>query len=340
MNKENEKDDSEDEISLIDLFAVLWRRKIMIIIITVVATIGVVIYSLISISLPPEESFLPNVYTPEAILVINNESSSGGLSSLLGNMDGLSSLMGLAMSSGSNYSQLALFLVETNSFLDAVVDEFGIIEKLKLTKHPSPRAVTRKMLKKILKAESDSTSGTLSIKFTDIDPEFARDVVNFSVAYLEKRFMELGLDKNRIEKENLESNIANTYQEIIKLEEESRRLEQSVIYGSSYNRFPTIAMEMSRLEIELEAQKEIYTQLKVQYELNRIKIASETPIFQVLEYAEVLDQKSGPSRGLLCVIVVFAAGFLSVFLAFILNAVSNIKKDPQAMAKIRGTDEE
>jgi len=335
MNSEIEKNDSEDEISLIDLFAVLLRRKKMIITITSVAAIGAILFSIISLTLPPKISFLPNVYTPEAIMLIDNKSSSGGLSSMLNNLGGLASLAGLAMSGESNYSQLAVFLVETNSFLDAVVDEFGMVEKFKIKK--SPRAESRKALKKLLKAELDSASGTLSIKFDDIDPEYARDVVNFSVAYLEKRFGDLGLDKNKIEKENLELNIANTYKEILMLEEESRRLEQTVAYGTGG--LPAITIEMNRLLLELEAQKQIYTQLKVQYELNKIEIASESPIFQVLEYAEVPDQKSKPGRGLICIIVTFAAGFLSVFLAFALNAVSNIKNDPQAMAKLKGTYE-
>jgi uncharacterized protein involved in exopolysaccharide biosynthesis len=335
MNDEIEKDDSEDEISLIDLFAVLWRRKVMIIVITVVAAIGVVLYSIISIRLPPEESYLPNVYTPMAIMLIDNKSSSGGMSSVISSMGSLASLAGVSMSTASSYGQLAVFLVGTNSFLDAVTDEFGIIEKFNLIE--SPRAKSRKMLKGSFKADLDSRSGTFSISFTDIDPVFARDVVNFSVAYLEKRFEELGLDKNQIEKENLELNIANTYNEILKFEEESRKLEQSIVYGSSYSMLPSITIEMNRLE--LQAQKQIYTQLKVQYELNKINIASESPIFQILEYAEIPDQKSGPSRGKTCIIVTLAAGFLSVFLAFVLNAISNIKKDPQTMAKLRGAYE-
>jgi uncharacterized protein involved in exopolysaccharide biosynthesis len=52
--------------------------------------------------------------------------------------------------------------------------------------------------------------------------------------------------------------------------------------------------------------------------------------------AEVPDKKSGPSRGLLCIIVTFAAGFFSIFLAFVLNAIETIKKDPDAMAKLKG----
>jgi uncharacterized protein involved in exopolysaccharide biosynthesis len=91
--------------------------------------------------------------------------------------------------------------------------------------------------------------------------------------------------------------------------------------------------------METEAQRQLYTQLKVQHELLRVAIASQQPVFQVLETAEVPDQKSGPSRGLLCIIVTFAAGFFAVLLAFALNAVSNIKNDPEAMAKIRRPNE-
>jgi uncharacterized protein involved in exopolysaccharide biosynthesis len=64
-------------------------------------------------------------------------------------------------------------------------------------------------------------------------------------------------------------------------------------------------------------------------------MASETPVFQILELAEVPDQKSGPGRGMLCIIVTFAAGFFSVFLAFVLNAAANILNDPEAMEKFR-----
>jgi uncharacterized protein involved in exopolysaccharide biosynthesis len=99
---------------------------------------------------------------------------------------------------------------------------------------------------------------------------------------------------------------------------------------------PSISLELNRIQMELGAQRQVYTQLKVQYELLKVTMASEKPVFQVLELAEIPDRKSGPGRGLLCVIAVFAAGFFSVFLAFVLNAVENIKQDPEAMAKLRG----
>ena len=334
MEEVTEKQD--DEISLIDLIAVLWRRKKMIIFITLVAAVGVVVFSIISLVLPPETSPLPNQYTPKALMLIDNRSSSaGGLSSMLGSMGGLASLAGISVPVSSSYSQLAVFLAETNSLLDSVVDEFDLINRYKIRK--SPRAESRKALKSLLKASYDERSGVLTVSFTDIDPVFARNVVNYCTVSLERRFDELGLDKNKIEKENLELNIANTFKEIEDLEEDSRRLERSV---SSYSGgIPAITMEANRISMELAAQRQIYTQLKVQYEMLKVTMASETPVFQILEMAEVPDQKSKPGRGMLCIIVTLAAGFFAVFLAFILNAVSNIKNDPAAMAKLRRADE-
>ena len=340
MNSETEKTDPDDEISLIDLFAVLWRWKVMIIVITMTAAVGVVIYSAIGRALPPEKSYLPNYYTPKSLMLINDNSSStsSNLSSMLNNMGGLASLMGVNLSSaGTSPIDLAVYLVATNSFLDSIVDNFDLIERYGLEIKPHPRTSSRNILKNSLIAEYEN--GVLSISFTDTDPVFARDVVNFSTVLLGQRFDELGLDKNKIEKENLEINIANTFQDIMRLEEESRNLEQSIASGLFVGRFPAVAMDINRIELELNAKRQVYTQLMVQYELLKVTMASESPVFQILEMAEVPDYKSGPNRGLICIIVTLAAGFLSVFLAFALNAVSNIRKDPQAMAKLKGTYE-
>ncbi|GHV66494.1 hypothetical protein AGMMS49928_01300 [Spirochaetia bacterium] len=334
-----EEQNKDDEISLIDLFAVLWHRKVMIIVITLIAMIGVVVFAVISIMLPPESSPLPNEYTPTALMLINNSSSSGsGMASML-SASGLGGLAGLAgVSTGSTFSDLAIYLVGTNSLLDSVVDEFDLLTRYKLDtpkkKAEHPRADSRKALTKKLTASSDEKSGVFSIAFTDTDPVFAQRVVNFCVNYLQTWFDELGIDKNKLEKENLEKNIQNTYDEILKRELETRQLEQSV-QRSGVN-IPSISIELSRIQLELGAQRQVYTQLKVQYELLKVTMASEKPVFQILEMAEVPDKKSGPGRGLLCIIVTFAAGFFTVFLAFVLNAVANIRKDPEAMAKLKG----
>ena len=93
-NEDINNQEKDDEISLIDLFAVLLRRKWLIIIITMLAAIGVVLYSVISLKLPPEKSYLPNTYTVTANMLIkdNNGSSSANLSGAAG---AAASLMGI-----------------------------------------------------------------------------------------------------------------------------------------------------------------------------------------------------------------------------------------------------
>lgn len=331
------KETDDDEISLIDLFAVLWRRKVMIIAITLTAAVGAVVFSIISLVLPPDISPLPNQYTPQALMLINNAASqSGGMSAMIG-AAGLGGLAGLAgVSTGSTFSDLAIYLLGTNTTLDTVADEFDLINRYKIDVEKSPRAESRKALKKLLVAVSDEKSGVFTMSFTDTDPKFAQSVVNFSVLYLERRFNELGIDKNKIEKENLEHNIASTFRAIQELEQETQGLGDALATRYLMGNVPAITLEINRLEMELGVQRQVYGQLKVQYEMLKVSMASEKPVFQILEMAEVPDQKSGPGRGLICVIVTFAAGFFAVFLAFVLNAAANIRKDPEAMAKLRG----
>ena len=335
--EENNQLDKDEEISLIDLFAVLLHYKLMIIAVSVLAAVGSVIFAVISIVMPPEKSPLPNLYTPKAeMLIKENSSGGGGLSSMLSSsgLGSLASLAGVSVGGGgSSNSSLALYLISSDALLDAVTDKFGLIEKYKIEK--SVRANSRKMLKGVLKANVDSESGIFTVSCTDIDPQFAQSVVNFVVDWMSGKFDELGLDNNKIQKENLERNIQSSYNEILKIEKEIKDLGASVSYGANAWNIPSVTTGVAKLQLELEAQKQVYTQLKTQYELLKVQMQSETPVFQILARPEIPDLKSGPSRGKLCIIVTFAAFFLSVFLAFALNAWKNIKADPEAVEKLQ-----
>lgn len=327
----------DDEISLIDLFAVLWRYKVMIIVVTLIAMIGVVVYSVISLKLPPEKSFLPNKYTAQAQMLINNDSSSsGGLSSMLNSsgLGGLANLAGVSVPGGASNSSLAGYLVHSNSVLDEVVKNFNLVERYNIEEYVV--SASRDALKGVLTSNFDDETGIFSVSFTDIDPVFAKDVVNFVVSLLESKFLEMGIDKNSLTKENLEANIENTYNEILKLQKEIQEIEYSVSNVYNPNQTKSIVMDATLKKMELSVQQEIYAQLKAQYEMLKVTMSSEQPVFQILEFAEVPDRKSAPSRGMLCIIVTFASFFVSVFMAFLLNALKNIKNDPVAMSKLKG----
>lgn len=326
--------ENDDEISLLDLFAVLLKRKWMIIGITFIAAVAVVIYSVISLKLPPEKSYLPNSYKVEANMLIRDAESSGG--SLSGTASAAASLLGidLGKSGSSSTSSLVLYLTKSNPFLDAIADEFNLVEKFNFEK--SPIANTRNAISNSIETKFDSSSGVLTISYESSKPEFAVEVINFSVKWISEKLDELGVDSNKIQKENLEKNIDNSWSEILRLTREVSDLQDRVAQGRAiWTKETTI--QQKKIELELSAQQEVYKQLRSQLELLKVQMQTEAPVFQILEEAEVPDIKSGPSRGKLCIIVTFAAFFGAVFLAFLLNAIENIKNDPEAMEKIRAT---
>jgi len=329
-------DSSKDqEISLVDLFAVLWKRKWLIIISTGVAMVFAVVYSILTIKLPAEKSPLPNKYTPYAQMLINNNDNSSGLSSMLSSsgLGGLASMAGVNVKSGASNSSLAGYLVSSNKTLDEVIEKFDLIERYKIEKHVKDSS--RKALKEVLKSNYDDDTGVFTISFTDIDPIFAAEVVNYVVRILESRFEEIGIDKTLLSKKNLEENIDTAYKNIQGLQKQIMGIESSVsnVYSSAGTQ--SIMMDTSMVKMELQVQENIYSQLKAQYEMLKVSMASEQPVFQILEYAEIPDQKSGPSRAHFCIIVTFAAIFISIFMCFLLTALENLKSDPEVLDKFK-----
>ena len=334
---ENKINDIDDEISLLDLAVVLLKYKLLIILITFGGMAAAIVISVISLKQDPEHSILPNMYTSSANMLINDSKSPGSsLSSALSKsgLSGLADLAGISSKSGATYSALAVYLASSNPLFDAIVDNFNVLSKPIFKKSKFPKSDSRKYLEKKFKAEIDKDSSVFTLSFTDIDPVFAQSVVNFAVDWLERRFDELGIDKNKIQKENLEKNIALSYEEIRKLERELNSVANSVGFGGNAWNLPSISLTTTKLQLELEAQQQVYKQLKTQYELLKIEMQSETPVFQIIERPEAPDKKSRPSRGQLCIIVTFAALFLSVFIAFSLNALANIRNDAEAMEKL------
>lgn len=390
----------DDEISLIDLVATLLRHKKLIIGLTMGSAVAVLIYAIGSLMLPPETSYLPNLYTPKAVLLVS-ESTSGGLSSALA-ASGLGSLASLAgvSTGGASNGLLAVLIARSNTTIDELNAEFDFTSRYEITK--SVVATTRKAVLEKYNASYDEKTRTVSISFEDIDPEFAKQVVNRAVEILDRRFASLGGNKALSQKMLLEAKLADVQVSISRAETEIQRFtarhgvvsiealatEQVTVLArlrselilkdmeiENYEKFsriddpvirrlrgerdsirakiteldrgtggllpsqqqlPALAFEYSALQRDLLIQMEIFKLLTQQYELAKLNSEGQEPAFQVLEPAEAPDLKSGPSRGMITVVATMAAFFLAVLLAFLLEAVRNIRNDPEAMKKLGG----
>ena len=98
----------DDEIDLKELFLVLWAGKFLIAAITAVFAISSVLYAL----------SIPNQYKATALLA-PAQSDGGGLSSALGQLGGLASLAGVSIGEGtSSESQIAQEVMKSWSFVE------------------------------------------------------------------------------------------------------------------------------------------------------------------------------------------------------------------------------
>ncbi len=218
----------DEKVSVLDLAAVLWKRKRMILLLTFSAAIVSLAIAALSIVLPPEKGFMPNVYTPEALMMIQSDSADSGLSDALSSsgLGGLADLAGLGKAN-STYGNLAVALANSNSTLDALNEKFGITERLKIEKQVVSR--TRDALRSKLAAKIDETSGLFKVSYTDIDPVLARDVVNETVRILEARFATLSGNRALQQKELLEKKLGEIDMAIKELEANVRAFQDK--YG-------------------------------------------------------------------------------------------------------------
>ena len=408
MNSENEEAEvgagPARMIGIADLVGVLLLRRRLIILGTIGTVAATILAIVVGALMPPATSFLPAVYEPKATMLIGAPES-GGLESALSS-SGLGSLAGIAGLTGASNSnsELALYLLHSNSTLDELNTRFGLTKRYRIKKFA--QVETRQEITKRLTGTIDSASSIFTISFVDIDPVFARDLLNVTVQILERRFAELRGTKATLQKDILENKLLEVRVSIAELEEAVKafqrkykvsnvealateqvsvlaRLRSELILKEieidNYSRLstlddpvrqrlkgeresilskireieggggisgqdkvmpsqrelPELAFEYAKLQRDLLVQTEVYKMLVQQYEITKLKTAGQEPVFQILDLAEVLEQKTGPARTKITILA-GGLGFVAfVLLAYFLEAIERFKRDENEMEKLR-----
>jgi len=100
---------------------------------------------------------------------------------------------------------------------------------------------------------------------------------------------------------------------------------------------PRLALELDKLKREAEIQLAGYKALVQQAETLKLTADGTGSTFQVLEYAEVPEVKSGPNRGKLVIFVSFVGFLFSLMFVLVKEIVIRIKKDESKMARLFGS---
>ncbi len=211
----------EDTISLLDLIAVLVKRRKLIIGMTLAGALLIVGISILTIKLPPDSKWniLPNIYEPKVEVLVKGTTGGSSISQLLSSSSGLGALAGLVGLSGSSNTsaELAMALLEGNTIKDQIAEEFNFVKRYHIEKYPKTTA--RKIIQSALETDYDSKTNILTIGYKNIDPVFATKVLNRIVKLLEKRFKDLTLEKVRIKKQFLEERLKTVGKDLKKAQD-------------------------------------------------------------------------------------------------------------------------
>ena len=154
----------EQEISLLDLVAVVVRRRRLIAVVTL-AFLGLglllcfllpIRYTATSVVLPPQQ----------------NNSAGAGILAQFGNLGSMASLAGGGILKNPNDLQIAL--LKSRTVEDAMVDRFHLMDLY----HAKRRSDARKKFENRADLESGAKDGLIHISITDSDPSRAAEMAN------------------------------------------------------------------------------------------------------------------------------------------------------------------
>lgn len=311
--------DGELEFNILDVIKYCWRKKWLFIISIIIAAILLVTFSIVSLKMEPAKSPLPNKYTSTAKLLVRETSGTSGIPSSISSLASLGGINLGSMGAESSNGVLLTTIANTNTFKDSIIDEFNLVTRYKIKKHF--KTDSRKELDKKMSIKVDEETNVLSVSFTDIDPEFAKRVVVFAVDLLVKEFYSVNEDDNNINLKNYQEAMDSSFQKIVQYQKDIQNLELSVS-NSAATSIPSIMFDVQMKKMELEAEETIYASFRGQHELLSIQMKDDPITLKVIQEPEVPDKKSSPSRGLICIVgvfAVFAICFVIVFLQYFHN---------------------
>lgn len=160
------------DIDLLELLAVLRKRKQVVLGVTACAAVLSVVISLL----------LPKIYSAETRILPPQQSGSGIAGQLLSQLGPLAGLAGMVgITSGlKSPNELYIGMLTSRTVLDRIIDRFDLMKRY----DEEFREDARNKLLKNIEASSDRKSGIISVAVEDRDPKRAADMANAFVEEL------------------------------------------------------------------------------------------------------------------------------------------------------------
>jgi uncharacterized protein involved in exopolysaccharide biosynthesis len=291
----------EDEINLLDLFIVLLRHKVMILSVVLLAGVAAVAISL----------QMTNIYRSEATIAPTTEEKTGGGLAALGGFGAMiASEVGIGGSGSLEQFEVVLksreltkIIIDRYNLMPVIFEEDWDAEnkqwKNKEKKKQPNFEDAYKAMHAMLKVTADKKKNVLTAGFEFKDPLMARTILNYYIVGMSDFLRRQILEDASAQQVHLSQQLSKTTDPLLK------------------NRL----YELIAKQIE----KETLAKVQKYYSFN------------VIDPPYVPERKFKPKRAQICMISVVVAFFISIFLAFFMEYVSNLKtrEDPERLTNLR-----
>ena len=203
-----EYEQEEEELSLLDVFNTIWKRKWMIFFITALFGGIAMFYAFTS----------PLIYRAECRILPPGGGGGGGIFSQLG---GIADLVGLPRSATNG--QLMIGILQGDTLVDAIIDKFNLMEEFKQDVRLRVRAAVLGSLETL----EDTKSGIISIAYLHKDPQRAADLANAFVYELQKKLQEISVNSAQQRRTFFENQLLQAQQELNTAEADLINYQQS-----------------------------------------------------------------------------------------------------------------
>lgn len=196
--------------------------------------------------------------------------------------------------------------------------EADIVNPRKLTKEQNEIANN---MKNDITCDVDYKTMVITLSVTDNDPLVCTTMADSAMSLLQQYITDYRTRKARVD---LEYNKKLLNEAKAKYEKASRAY--AAFADANLHTFQErILQRKAELETEMALQRTVYQQVVAQYQQAEMKVQEDTPAFAVIQASTIPAKKSGPSRAINCILIVFVA-FLgtTIYILFKENEINTL----------------
>jgi uncharacterized protein involved in exopolysaccharide biosynthesis len=305
-----EKNNSDDEIDLAELWRAIWSGKYIIIVISFIFAVSSVAFALSK----------PDIYKASILLAPASSDSAGGMGALAGQFGGLASLAGISLGGGgTDKTALALEIIKSRAFLETFIIKHELLVPLMASENWDRATDSLVINKELYDSKNNKWLREVSLLKTSAPSPWE--------AY--QRFLSLltiSQDKATslvtIDIEFYSPEIAKKWLVWLITDVNNFMREQDEQEAQSSIDYLTKQLEKT----EVSAMETVFYQLIEEQTKNMMltKVSAEY-VLKTIDPAQVPDTKAKPKRALIVVLGTMLGGVLSILIVLIRHFTKNNK---------------